>query len=122
MAGYNGNPNLRAAEDEIQYTPEMQKEFIRCMEDIVYFAENYCHIVTIDEGKKLIKLWDFQKRMIKVMHDPPVYKGEKKRNSIFCTGRQIGKCLQNKTLIKIKNKKTGEIKEMEIGKFHEMIK
>lgn len=40
-------------------------EYIKCKNDIVYFAENYCEINTIDKGKILIKLYDFQKQLLK---------------------------------------------------------
>lgn len=40
-------------------------EYIKCKNDIVYFAENYCEINTIDKGETLIKLYDFQKQLLK---------------------------------------------------------
>jgi len=91
MPGYNGNANLKCSEEEITYSPELKKEFVKCMTDIIYFAEKYCHIVTLDEGKILIKFWNFQKRMIKAMHQTPKYKGEQKRHSIILSPRQVGK-------------------------------
>lgn len=45
-------------------------------------------------------------------------------NSYTCLrgSRQIGKCVYKDTKIKIRNKKTGEIKELPIGEFHDSIK
>lgn len=125
--GYQGNSNLRCANDKIVYTPEMKKEFIRCYSDILHFGENYCYIINLDEGKVKIKFWDFQKRLIKAMYDPPEYRNseggmEKKKFVIVASSRQIGKCVFFEEKIKIKNKKTGEIKEISIGEFHDMIK
>lgn len=124
---YQGNQNLRSANEKIVYTPEMKKEFIRCYSDIIHFGEEYCHIITIDEGKVKIKFWDFQKRMIKAMYDPPEYRNaegqlEKKKFLIVLSPRQVGKCVYKNEKIKIRNKKTGEIKEISNGEFHDMIK
>ena len=93
---YQGNQNLRSANEKIVYTPEMKKEFIRCYSDIIHFGEEYCYIITIDEGKVKIKFWDFQKRMIKAMYDPPEYRNaegqmEKKKFLIVLSPRQVGK-------------------------------
>lgn len=93
---YQGNQNLRSANEKIVYTPEMKKEFIRCYSDIIHFGEEYCHIITIDEGKVKIKFWDFQKKMIKAMYDPPEYRNaegqmEKKKFLIVLSPRQVGK-------------------------------
>ena len=90
---YQGNQNLRSANEKIVYTPEMKKEFIRCYSDIIHFGEEYCHIITIDEGKVKIKFWDFQKKMIKAMYDPPEYRNaegqmEKKKFLIVLSPRQ----------------------------------
>lgn len=54
------NPNQRLA-----LTREHIEEIIRCKNDIVYFAENYCYIVSLDEGEHIIKLYEYQKRMLR---------------------------------------------------------
>jgi len=68
---YMGNASLRKAGEEIEYTPEMLQEYVRCKEDIIYFAEKYFYIITIDEGKILINLYNFQKKILKACIDPP---------------------------------------------------
>ena len=94
---YLGIGGLRAANEAIEYTNEMIEEVIRCKEDIIYFAEHYFHIVTIDEGKQLITLFDYQKKMLKAFIDPPDYKSNKteenepKRHIIVKIARQSGK-------------------------------
>jgi hypothetical protein len=114
---YLGNPNLRHAQEKIEFTEELLEEYLKCKEDIVYFAENYFKIVSIDEGEINIPLYEFQKRMLKAF----VGDDEDPRKSVVClSSRQIGKCVSGNSNILIKNKKTGEIREMEIGKFHEM--
>lgn len=84
---YENNNNLRSVNEKIEYTKEMLEEYIRCSEDIIYFAEKYFHIITIDHGKIKIKLWEFQKKMLKAFLKPP----EDKKNVIVLASRQIGK-------------------------------
>jgi ATP-dependent Clp protease ATP-binding subunit ClpA len=43
-------------------------------------------------------------------------------NFIFLGPTGVGKCVTHETLIKVKNNKTGEIKEMSIKDFKETIK
>ena len=38
---YRDNPNLKRANVQIQYTKEQVQEYAKCMEDPVYFTENY---------------------------------------------------------------------------------
>ena len=68
---------------EIQYTQEMIKELTLCAKDIIYFAEKYVTIIHPIKGEMVIKLYPFQKEMIKAMAE--------NRFSIFCCGRQLGK-------------------------------
>jgi hypothetical protein len=64
MATYNGNPNLKPVGYEHEFTPDQIREIIRCKNDPIYFIENYCHIVTLDHGLQLFKLYDCQKRKV----------------------------------------------------------
>lgn len=67
----------------IEFTPEMVRELTRCASDVVYFAEKYFTIIHPIKGEMLIKLYPYQKNMIKAMSE--------NRFSIFCCGRQLGK-------------------------------
>lgn len=80
---YNANPNLKAIGVSVDYTPEQIQEYIKCKNDYIYFIENYCHIVTLDHGLQLFKLYDCQKRKLKVIHE--------NRRVILMEGRQQGK-------------------------------
>ena len=115
---YNGNTNLRGPNQKITMSKQRIAEYIRCKEDILYFAENYFHIVDIDKGKHKIKLREYQKRMVKAFHKPT----EGKRHVVMLSSRQVGKCVCKDTKIKIKNKKTGKIEEIDIETFFEIIK
>ena len=45
---YLGNPNLKKANTEIEFTQEQILEFLACKEDPVYFAKKYIKIVSLD--------------------------------------------------------------------------
>ena len=66
---YLGNPNLKKANTQIEYTEEQIIEFLKCKEDPVYFANNYMKIVSLDEGLVQFKPYDFQEKLIKNFHD-----------------------------------------------------
>ena len=85
---FNKNPALRAEGEVVDFTPEMVQEWIRCKEDIYYFAEKYYHITTIDSGRILIPLRDYQKRLLASINDDS---DPLKRHSIILSGRQSGK-------------------------------
>lgn len=84
---FDGNPSLRAAGERYEYTEEMVREYIRCREDILYFAEKYFFIQTIDKGRIKIPLWDFQKRLLKAFIEPP----NGKRHVVVLSARQMSK-------------------------------
>ena len=85
---FKGNPNLRARGEKVNMTPELMKEYIRCSQDIIYFAENYFKIISIDKGEHIIKLYEFQKRILKAMVGGD---GDPRRHIALLSARQIGK-------------------------------
>ena len=80
---YLGNPNLKKANTEIQFTEENVKEFLKCKDDPVYFARKYIKIVNVDEGLVGFDMWPFQEKLIKRFH--------KNRFNICMMPRQTGK-------------------------------
>ena len=80
---YLGNPNLKKANTEIEFTEEQISEFIKCREDPVYFAKNYIKIINVDEGLVGFDMWPFQEKLIKNFH--------KNRFNICMMPRQTGK-------------------------------
>ena len=80
---YLGNPNLPAADAVIAYEPWMVKELQKAKDNILYFAENFFHIINLDRGREKIKLHSCQKRVIRKMRD--------NRFFILLASRQIGK-------------------------------
>ena len=66
---YLGNPNLKKANTQIEFTQENIEEYLKCKDDPVYFAMNYVKIVTLDEGLKSFAPYDFQEKLINNFHD-----------------------------------------------------
>jgi len=81
--GYMSNPRLRRAGQEISLSKEEVKIYLKCARDPIYFIETFVKIVTIDEGIVPIKLWKFQKKLLKICHD--------NNRVIVKAGRQTGK-------------------------------
>ena len=61
---YLGNPNLKKANTQIEFTQENIQEYLKCKDNPVYFAQNYVKIVTLDHGLQPFKTYDFQERLI----------------------------------------------------------
>ena len=66
---YLGNPNLKKANTEIQFTKKQVEEWIKCKRDPIYFAKNYVKIVSLDEGLVKFKMYPFQEKLIKNFHE-----------------------------------------------------
>ena len=80
---YLGNPNLKKANVAQEFTEDNIREYIKCKNDPVYFAQNYIKIVTLDHGLQPFKLYDFQEKLVRNFHQ--------KRFNICKMPRQTGK-------------------------------
>jgi hypothetical protein len=80
---YLGNANLKAINVRLSYTLDQIEEYRKCAEDPIYFIETYCKIVTLDHGLQPFKLYDCQKKKVRVIHE--------NRKVILMEGRQQGK-------------------------------
>ncbi len=76
--------NIKLSKPDLvfQRTPKEIEEFRKCMNDIVYFANTYCKLMT-PEGIKNIKLRNYQYRYLKHVQN--------NRLSIYLACRQCGK-------------------------------
>jgi hypothetical protein len=83
MKGYNGNPLLKRIGEEIEWTPFMVSEYIKCSKDPIYFIETYMKIINVDRGLINFKLYPYQREMIDSFVN--------NRFSIITTARQAGK-------------------------------
>jgi hypothetical protein len=66
---YLGNPNLKKANTKTEFTKEQIEELQKCMNEPIYFLENYVKIVTLDKGLVPFELYNFQKQMVQTFHD-----------------------------------------------------
>ena len=66
---YLGNPNLKKVNTPVEFTKENILEFQKCADDPIYFMENYMKIVSLDEGLVPFKMYDFQKHIVRTIHD-----------------------------------------------------
>ena len=86
----------------------------RSRRDIVWWAENFFLIRTLDNGKVPIKLYPKQAEFLKFITD--------NTRIITLAARQTGKCVYKDTKIKIRNKKTGKIEEISILDLYNLFK
>ena len=82
-SGYLGNPNLKKIGEQIEFTPEHLKEYMKCIQDPIYFAENYIKIVHVDKGFVPLDMYDYQKEI--------TTKITNSRRVAVLTARQSGK-------------------------------
>ena len=66
---YLGNPDLKKANTQIEFTQEQILEFVACRHDPVYFAKKYIKIVSLDEGLVNFNLYPFQEKLVKNFHE-----------------------------------------------------
>lgn len=81
--GYNGNVLLKRSNQNIEWTPDLIQEWVKCSEDPLYFVENYMKIITLNEGLQTFKPYPYQRNMIKSFVD--------NRYTVVTTARQAGK-------------------------------
>ena len=95
---YENNTKLLKGDLVFERTNEEIEEWKRCKNDILYFAEKYCKLMT-PEGIKNVKLRDYQKNYLRHLED--------NRLSIYLACRQCGKCLSliTNVLVKIDREK-----------------
>ena len=101
-----------------QVSKDVYKQRLQClarsMKDIVWWAENFFRIITLDKGLTTIKLYPKQKELLQHIVD----------STRICTlaSRQTGKCVYKDTKITMRNKTTGEIQEITLEEFYKMSK
>tara|TARA_B100001287_G_scaffold168776_1_gene141975 strand:+ start:2856 stop:4499 length:1644 start_codon:yes stop_codon:yes gene_type:complete len=66
---YLGNPNLKKANTQIEWTEDKIVEFLKCKDDPVYFAKKYIKIVSLDHGLVPFDMYPFQEKLIKNFHE-----------------------------------------------------
>lgn len=105
-------PNIKAADVELELTPEQETEYLRCSLDAEYFARNYYKITSVDRGFILFDMYDYQAELFRSF--------QKNRFNVSLQARQSGKCTKYDTLIKVRDK-LGNITEIKIGEFFHQV-
>ena len=114
ISTYLGNAKLKRSGVQLDFTKDQVEEFIKCKNDITYFANNYMKIVHVDHGLIQMKFFGYQEEVIKIF--------DSNRWTALLQCRQSGKCVEDKTIINIRNKSTGKIQKIEIGELYEQQK
>ena len=91
---YLGNKNLPVPETNFQWNETMIEDLERARKSILHFSR-FFYIVNLDEGKQPIKLYNYQKRILKALVDH--------RFNVVLASRQIGKALALDTPIPTPN-------------------
>ena len=81
---FKGEVGVRRTGISFGITPDEFQEYIKCMDNIHYFAEKYCQIKREDGTIGPIKLRDYQKGILDLYKNPRV---------ILCASRQSGKTI-----------------------------
>ena len=110
-----GVKKANVVEQDSKYVYKQRLQCLaRSMKDIVWWAENFFRIITLDKGLTTIKLYPKQKELLQHIVD----------STRICTlaSRQTGKCGFKDTKITVRNKKTSEIQELTLEEFYKMSK
>ena len=81
--GYLGNQHLKKIGEEIEWSPDLLKEYMKCAQDPIYFAKNYIKIVHVDKGLVPFEMYDYQENITRKITD--------NRRLAVLTARQSGK-------------------------------
>ena len=82
-SAYRGNSFLKKVGTEIEWTPTLIQEFIRCKHNPIYFCKTYMKVVHVDRGLVPLDLYPYQEEMINSFLN--------NRNTAVATARQAGK-------------------------------
>lgn len=102
---YAGNIHLPSNKSSFVYDKDRINVILRCRENILYFAQHFFYIISLDKGKEKIQLHPFQRDTLRTFRD--------NKKTIMCCSRQVGKALALDTPIPTPNGWTtmGDIKE-----------
>ena len=83
--GYLGNTLVKRAGVETQYTEAEFQEYLKCSKDPIHFIQNYCSIISLDEGLVKFDLRGYQESLIKHY--------DENRFNVVLASRQSGKSI-----------------------------
>ena len=117
MAIYQDDKLVKRAYTRVAYTKEQIDELRACLNPDTgpeYFITNFMYIQHPMLGRQKLKLYDFQLDLVHTYH--------KYRRSVNMVSRQMGKCVSADSKIKIRNKTSGEIKELTFSEYESLLK
>ena len=82
---YLGNPNVKRDGVQQAWTPDLLKEYKKCMTDPIYFARHYVKVIALDKGLVNFDLYPYQEQMFKHF--------EEHRFNVVLACRQSGKSI-----------------------------
>ena len=85
--GYMGNPLVRKDGLQTPFSADEVEEYVKCMNDPIYFAEKYVKVISLDDGLVPFKPYEYQKKMFKQFND--------NRFNIVLACRQSGKSISS---------------------------
>ena len=85
--GYLGNPNVKRDGVVAGWSQDTILEYKKCMDDPVYFAKQYCKVISLDKGLVNFNLYPYQERMFEHFNT--------NRFSIILACRQSGKSISS---------------------------
>ena len=66
---YLGNPNLKKVNTPQEFSKKQILEYQKCSNDPIYFMETYIRIVSLDDGLVPFKMYEFQRHIVRTIHD-----------------------------------------------------
>jgi len=82
---YLGNPNVKRDGVIQEWEKDTVKEYAKCMNDPIYFAETYCKVISLDKGLVPFELYPYQRKMFKQFQE--------NRFNVVLACRQSGKSI-----------------------------
>ena len=82
---YLGNPNVKRDRVQEKWTPELLREYKKCMDDPIYFAREYIKVIALDKGLVNFNLYPYQENMFNHFQD--------NRFNVVLACRQSGKSI-----------------------------
>jgi hypothetical protein len=107
---FNSNEGVRRKGIKFAMTPDEIEEYIKCKLSVYYFAEHYCKIKLEDGTVGQMKLREYQKDIIKLYTE--------NRYSILMASRQVGKCIDYRSVLTVRDDNTGYAYKISIGKLY----
>lgn len=80
---YKRRPSVKAANVDLEMTPEQEMEFVKCKRSAMYFITHYYKITSLDKGFILFNPYEYQRKLIEAFQDH--------RFNISLQSRQSGK-------------------------------